>query len=217
VVLAPTAYLLTDDALANLQNYVAAGGTLVLGPFSGVADHNGHVRRGRFPVGLTDVIGASGEQWLPLPDTSEVMITSDLLADGPARVWSEQLRAEGAEVIATFAGWPVDGLPAVLRNAYQQGTAWYLATVPDDDRLGRLITTVIDDAGLRPVLAGLPDRVEAVRRGELLFVINHNIDDVVVTTPGRWRDLLTDTLVDDQLRLPGEDVAVLEPIEGGAE
>ncbi|GAB3913054.1 beta-galactosidase [Microlunatus endophyticus] len=217
VVLAPTAYLLTDDATANLQNFVAAGGTLVLGPFSGVADSNGHVRRGRFPVDLTDVIGASGEQWLPLPDAHEVVVTSELLGDGPVRVWSEQLRAEGAEIIATFAGWPVDGLPAVVRNDYQQGTAWYLATLPEDAWLAQLITAVLDEAGVRPVLAELPDQVEAVRRGELVFVINHKVEDVVVTVPGRWRDLLTDTLVGDQLELPGEDVAVLRPIDGGEE
>ncbi|MBO0812329.1 MAG: beta-galactosidase [Microlunatus sp.] len=212
VVLAPSAYLLTDDALAGLHSYVGAGGTLVLGPFSGVTDHNGHVRRGRFPVGLTDLIGASGEQWLPLPDGEQVLISSELLGDGPVEVWSEQLRAEGAEVIATFAGGPVAGGPAVLRNAYQQGTAWYLATVLGEARLGALLNRVITAAGVEPALPALPERVEAVRRGDLLFVINHNAEAVAVATPGDWRDLLTDAVVRDQLQLPGEQVAVLRPL-----
>lgn len=210
-VLAPSAYLLTDAGLDNLRNYVTAGGTLLFGPFSGVADHNGHVRRGRFPVGLTDVIGASGEEWLPLPDGDRVLIDSELLGAGPVRVWAERLRAEGAEVIATFDGGPVDGLPAVLRNSYQQGTAWYLATLPSDDQLARLITSVITGAGADPVLPALPDRTEAVRRGDLLFVINHNTDEVTVEIPGSWRELLTDRPIHDQLRVAAEDVAVLKP------
>lgn len=216
VVLAPSAYLLSDEALNNLRSYVAAGGTLVLGPFAGVADQNGHVRRGRFPVGLADVIGASGEQWLPLPDSVPVMLNSELLGDGPVRVWSEQLRAEGAEVLATFVGGPVDGLPALLRNPYQQGTAWYLATVPADDQLAKLIGMVTAAAGVEPVLGELPDQIEVIRRGDLLFVINHHPDPKAAATtipvPGRWRDLLTDTAVSGELRLSGEDVAVLKPL-----
>ncbi len=208
-VLAPTAFLLEDSARENLRGYVAAGGSLLLGPFSGVADVNGHVRRGRFPVGLTELVGASGEQWLPIGDGDQVTISSALLGAGPVRDWSEQLRPEGAEVIGHFVGGPADGLPALLRNDYQHGTAWYLATVPDHQRLASLIRTVLDQAGVRPVLEALPDRVEAVRRGDLLFLVNHGAEPVTVPVPGDHRDLLTDTVVTDEIDLRGEDVAVL--------
>lgn len=210
-VLAPSAYLLDEPGTDNLRSYVAGGGRLLLGPFSAIADRNGHVRRGRFPVGLTDVIGASGEEWLPLPDGDQVGLSSELLGDGPVSTWSEQLRSEGAEVIATFNGGPADGLPAVLRNSYRDGTAWYLATVPDHDRLKKLIMTVTAEAGVAPVLEDLPSHVEAVRRGHLLFVINHNTAPVDVRIAGSWQDLLRDRPVDGQLRLAAEDAAILQP------
>ena len=212
-VLAPSAYLLTDAALDNLRGYVAGGGTLVFGPFSGISDRQGHVRRGRFPVGLSDVFGLSGEQWLPLPDQEQVIISSELLGDGPASLWSEQLRAEGAEVIAGFVGGPVDGQPAILHNRYQQGHSWYVGTLPDDDQLGKLIMTVLERAGANPVLDQLPDGVEAVRRGEALFLLNHNRAGITVDLPGRWRDLLTGDEVAGRVGLGAEDAKVLLPLE----
>ncbi|SDT23419.1 beta-galactosidase [Microlunatus soli] len=211
VVLAPSAYLLDDAAQANLRGYVADGGALVLGPFAGVADRNGHVRRGRFPVGLTDLIGASGEQWLPLPDADELRIESDLLGNGPVTIWAEQLRAEGAEVIASFSGGPVDGLPAVLRHRSGSGTAWYVGTVPAPEQLARLLGAVLAERDVRPVLPDLPSGIEAVRRGRLLFVINHASTTTSVPAPGSWRDLLTGRTVTDRLDLDGEDVVILDP------
>ncbi|OCI29951.1 beta-galactosidase [Oerskovia enterophila] len=68
VVLAPQLYLLAERAAEELRAHVARGGTLVLGPFGGVADESAHVRTGRFPALLRDVVGLSGEEWVPLPD-----------------------------------------------------------------------------------------------------------------------------------------------------
>ncbi|QDP96140.1 beta-galactosidase [Microlunatus elymi] len=211
LVLAPSAYLLTDAAQANLRGYVASGGSLVLGPFSGVADVNGHVRRGRFPVGLSDVLGLSGEQWLPLADRDEVAVTSDLLGEGAVRLWSEQLRADGAEVVATFTGGPVDGRPAILHNPYRQGHSWYVGTVPSADQLRNLIMLVAERAGVRPALEAIPDGVEVVRRGDALFLFNHTLTTITVGLPGQWRDLLTDGRLTGSVDLGPEDAKVLLP------
>lgn len=214
-VLAPSAYLLTDEATANLRDYVAGGGTLLLGPFSGVVDERGHVRRGRFPVGLTDVFGLSGEQWLPIADGDPVMITSAGVGDGPVRIWSEQLRAEGAEVVARFSGGPADGSPALLRHRHRQGEAWYLAGVPDHDQLARIVAAVLADAGARPTLPDLPvlpEGVEVVRRGELLFVLNHGRRPVALPLAGRWTDVLTEQPYRDRVELTAEGAVVLRQV-----
>ena len=62
---------------------------------------------------------------------------------------------------------------------------------------------------MRPVLDGLPDGVEAVRRGELLFLLNHGRDRSTVDVPGTHRDLLTETSVTDRFTLGRYGVAVL--------
>jgi beta-galactosidase len=61
------------------------------------------------------------------------------------------------------------------------------------------------------VLDGLPAHVEAVRRGELLFVLNHGREPVTVEVPGTHHDLLTGKAVTDRITLGRYDVAVLRP------
>jgi beta-galactosidase len=59
------------------------------------------------------------------------------------------------------------------------------------------------------VLDGLPEGVEAVRRGDLLFVLNHGSDRVTVTVPGHHLDLLTGALTRGTLTLGRYGVAAL--------
>jgi beta-galactosidase len=89
-------------------------------------------------------------------------------------MWAEWAEARGADTVAHIRGGPLDGRPAVLRNAYGAGTAWYVSTLPEPAALRRLLARVCADAGVRPVATGLPPGVEAVRRGDRLFLLDHD-------------------------------------------
>ncbi|WP_443031727.1 beta-galactosidase [Streptomyces sp. CA-210063] len=65
--------------------------------------------------------------------------------------------------------------------------------------------------GGRPVLGGLPERVEAVRRGEALFVLHHGREPVTVEVPGTHHDLRTGTAVTDRVTPGRYGVAVPRP------
>jgi beta-galactosidase len=93
----------------------------------------------------------------------------------------------------------------------RRGRAWYLSTLPEPEALRGLLARIAAEAGARPVLDGLPADVEAVRRGELLFLLHHGREPVTVTVPGTHRDLLTGETVTDRLTLGRYGVAVLEP------
>jgi beta-galactosidase len=83
-------------------------------------------------------------------------------------------------VVATFAGGPLSGIPAVLRNSYGAGTAWYVATLPEPAALARILSAACDRAGAEPVLAGLAPRIEAIRRGDKIFLLNHDDESVEI-------------------------------------
>jgi beta-galactosidase len=109
---------------------------------------------------------------------------------------------------AAYKGGELDGLPAVLRK----GRAWYVSTLPEPLALRDLLAGVASGAGVRPVLDGLPAQVEAVRRGELLFVLNHGREMVTVEVPGtHHRDLITGQQVAGSVELERYGVAVLSP------
>lgn len=61
------------------------------------------------------------------------------------------------------------------------------------------------------MLDGLPDGVEAVRRGDLLFLLNHGREPVTVDLPGTHHDLLTQTTATDRITLGRYGAAVLKP------
>ncbi|MFI2435055.1 beta-galactosidase [Streptomyces sp. NPDC018693] len=205
MVVVPQLYALTDAAIDNLLAYVDQGGTLVSGFLTGVADQDDRVRPGGMDARLRGLFGIRTlHEWWPL-ETGQTAACDGF--DGT--LWSEEIEADPdtAEETIPYKGGELDGLPAVLRR----GRAWYLSTLPEPAALRALLGRIAADAGARPVLDGLPAGVEAVRRGELLFLLNHNREPVTVDVPGAHRDLLTDTSVTDRLTLGRYGVAVLRP------
>ncbi len=209
LVVVPLLHLVSDADAANLARVAARGGVLLVGPFSGIADEDQRIRQGRFPVPWAGTLGVSGEEHRPLPDDG-VLVASERYGTFTATVWSEQLRADGAHVLATYGGAGLTGQPAVLRH----GTAWYVSTVPPADVLAEIVADCLAAAGVAPPLESVPDDVEVARRGELLFVLNHGSAEVGLTWTGT--DLLTDRDVDGVLQLPPGGAAVLVARGSGA-
>ncbi|MGI5238382.1 beta-galactosidase [Dactylosporangium sp. CA-139066] len=171
LVLVPNLYQVAPDAAANLAAYVAGGGTLVMGPFSGVADPAERIYTGGWPGPLREVFGVRVEEHWPV--LTPLDVASAALGDFTASMWGEWAEASGADVVAAYRGGPLDGRPAILRHRYGGGTAWYVTTLPEPDALARLLARVCADAGVEPVVAGLPPGVEAVRRGDRVFLLDH--------------------------------------------
>jgi beta-galactosidase len=183
VVIVPVQYLLDDAGAHALDGFVSGGGTVVVTYFSGIVDECDRVRLGGYPGALRELLGVRIEEFYPLAQGDSVS-----LSDGSTgRIWSELGRADAAEVLATYADGPTAGSPAITRR----GNAYYVGTVLDD--VGALLDQVLAAAAVQPVVADLPDGVEAVRRvganARYLFLMNHTSDEVTVTVEGT--DLLT--------------------------
>ncbi|MFF3415556.1 beta-galactosidase [Streptomyces sp. NPDC002698] len=204
MVVVPQLYLLTDTAIENLLAHARAGGTLVCGFLTGVADEDDRVRPGGMDERLRDLFGIRTlHEWWPLDAGEKVACDSF-----SGTLWSEEIEPDGtAAVEARYRGGELDGLPAVL----SKGTARYLSTLPEPAALRALLAAAADSAGVRPPLGRLPDGVEAVRRGDLLFLLNHRRDPVTVEVPGSHRDLLGGAAVRDSVRLERHGAAVLAP------
>jgi beta-galactosidase len=99
-------------------------------------------------------------------------------------LWSEDISTEGAEVLGRFTDGGLAGRPALTRHAFGGGAAWYLGTRLSEAGMRQVMDRVVGDSGAVPVVAGLPDGVQAVRRGERIFLLNHNADRVVVEFGG---------------------------------
>jgi beta-galactosidase len=176
LVVAPSLYLVSDQAAANLTAYVEGGGNLVMSFFSGIVDPSDHIRLGGYPQPFVKVLGVQVLDWLPLGDGDQLQVR---FSDGSivsGDVWSELIENQGAEVLATFMTPVLSGRPAVTLNRFGSGTAQYVATQLDRSALARLLKSAWTRAGVKPVTE-VPTGVEAVRRtvsdGSLLFLLNH--------------------------------------------
>jgi beta-galactosidase len=231
VVLVPSLYLTTPQAAANLSEYVAGGGTLVVSYFSGIVDASDTVHPGSYPGPLGGLLGVTVEEFLPLHAGEQVRLrgagaggpgladgsadgSADDWADDSADAWAEMVHLAGAETILSYADGPAAGAPAVTRRSFGSGQAWYISTRPAEDLLGRVLTAACADAGLAVSPGG---GVEVVlRRGEdhtFVTVINHQ--DRTAELPVTGVDLLTGARHDTRLELPGGEVRVLRQDSGG--
>jgi len=184
LVLAPSVYLVSDEAAANLSAYVEAGGTLVMSFFSGIVDPFEHIRLGGYPEPFRRLLGLEVVDWFPLADDEKVKIKFADGAQSHGDVWSELITPAGAEVLAQFSGSTLDGRPAVTSHRFGEGRAIYIATQPERAAMARILGAAIAEAGVKPVLEA-PPGVSAVRRSgprsSLLFLLNHR--DVQVEVP----------------------------------
>ncbi|MCD4557294.1 beta-galactosidase [Schaalia sp. lx-100] len=120
-------------------------------------------------------------------------------------MWAEEImpyrgdawqKTTDIDIIAVFdgrgGGADLSGMPAITRHLCGQGAAWYIAC--DVDALSRyaIATLVCAYARVRPVMADLPDGVEAQRRGPYLFLLNHSDKSVEL------RGIIGTDLVDQQ-------------------
>jgi beta-galactosidase len=206
----PHLYLLTDEALDNLTSSVRGGSTLVCGFFTGVADEDDRVREGGVDQRLRDLLGlATVHEWWPLDKGESLDVEGGLLGAFTATLWSEEFDLATAEPVAVIKDGELDGRPAITRNAYGEGTAWYVSTLPEPAALRALFAHAADEAGVRPPLPGLPAGVEAVRRGDLLFLLNHGRTPAVIPLPSPRTDLLTGRTHEAEVRLDRHGAAVL--------
>ena len=185
LVIVPSLFAASADALANLATYAESGGNLIVTYQSGITDDRAHITAGGYLGGLQATLGVWIEEFAPLagpagePTPSGVLLG---LPSGPAdaTVWAEYLHAPDAEVIATFGTGALNGWPAITRRTSGDGAAWYVGTQLSGSGLGDLLDRVLAKTGVVGVLATPVDGVEAVRRDGRLFLINHSDAPVVV-------------------------------------
>ena len=122
------------------------------------------------------------------------------------------MRLAGAEPLTSYTAGPLTGVPAVTRNSYGTGTAWYVATHPDATTLAALLDRIRGEAGVSPVRSTPADVEAVVRSGaeaDYLFLINHGDSDAEVpVTPGAV-ELLTGKAAGETVTVSAGGVAVV--------
>jgi beta-galactosidase len=201
----PGLYLVRESESAVLADYVRKGGTAVVTYFSGIVDENEKVLTGGYPGAFRSLLGIRSEEFYPLPPGQTLALDNG----STASLWTEAMRLEGAEAMATYTQGHLAGTAAVTRNRYGAGNAWYLGTVLDPASVREVVTEAAGEAGISVLAspAGLEVVVRSGADNSYAFLINHSEEDHKFAAHGR--ELIMGEDVSDAVVIPAGAVRVV--------
>jgi beta-galactosidase len=214
LVIAPNLYLVNERSVANINHYVENGGVLVMSFFSGIVDENEHIRLGGYPAPFREMLGLVVEEYVPYSETQSNTFCTTEGQQFQASFWGEVIHLKTAESLGTFEQDYYAGSPAITRNPFGKGTAFYVGTTPEPNGMIWLLEQACRTAGVKPVASNVPADVELLQRtngnASWLFILNHSTDKVTVPLEQSGRDLLTGVEVSGTLELEATGVAIIE-------
>lgn len=215
VVIAPMLYMLKPGVGERLSEFVRKGGTLVTTYFSGIADEHDLAFEG-YPGPLRQVLGIWNEEIDALyPEQSNQIVMRDGSGTYRCGRLCALIHSEGAQVLATYGHDFYAGSPVLTRNQFGAGTAYYLASEPEERFLDDLYGRILTEMQVEPVLttpAGVEATIRLTEKGPVLFLLNHTAAAAEIHLPPQqqYRDLLRDEVVEGQIVLRAYDVALLQ-------
>jgi beta-galactosidase len=214
LIIAPNLYLVNGRAVENINRYVENGGNLVMSFFSGIVDEHEQIRLGGYPAPFQDLLGLIVEEYAPYSETqSNTVCTSDN-KQFECSLWSDIIHLKNAQALATFEQDYYAGSPAIARNQFGKGTAFYVGTLPDQSGMDWLMDQACNSAGIKPVALNSVAGVELIRRANgtetWLFALNHSNEEVKIPLDQPGYELLSSTKLDRTLCLGPMDVAIIQ-------
>ena len=229
VVILPPVMMADEEFGTRLRAFIAAGGTVISYPQLFLRDQNDNYLPACAPVGLTDLFGmrveggmylrsfVAADEALWIPDRHSNDLTPGVSLNlqgeqilGHMSGWMEDIELEGGTQLGHFTDADFTGCPALVEMRHNAGRTLYFAGFPDDALFRPVLAQALDAAGVSREL-DTPEYVEAVRRGDYLFLINHRADPV--TIPIHADEVLVGDYLDGAAHLQGYDVCLLRSVK----
>ncbi|MGN0514618.1 MAG: beta-galactosidase [Lachnospiraceae bacterium] len=192
IVIAPLLYMTKQGFSERIKAFVESGGTFITTYFSGIVDEHDLVISGGYPGEWKELLGIWVEENDALPEGEY----NTFLYDGEkyhAEMLCDLLHLEGAESLGCYERDFYQGMPAVTKNKYGRGNAYYVGTRSSSDFYTRFLRDVLMETKVKPTLktpSGVEAAVRENEKGETLFLMNHNKGHVKVSLDKEYTDLL---------------------------
>ena len=219
VVIAPCMHVCPPELAERLKAFVQNGGTLILGPRSGVKDRENAIFDELLPGPLRQLAGCHVEEY----DAFSTVLGLELKVKDAA---GEEFRVSGiADVLAPETGkaflWYVNhyfaGKPAAVRNIFGKGQCIYVGSVLDDTAAMALLRETAREKAIRH-RTDLHESIEMVRRVKqgqsYAFYLNHNVEGMTVNIERPGVDLISGAHMSGNYFLPGFGVAIVKEVAG---
>ncbi|MEH0547664.1 beta-galactosidase [Streptomyces sp. B21-105] len=214
VVLAPVLHLVEADLAPRLEEVARRGGTVLATFLTARGDVHDRAFFTDVPGPLAPLLGIRVDEWDARPEDVENPVRFTAFT-AQARLVFEIVRLRGAEAVARYETDFYAGTPAVTRNGFGAGHAWYVATALDQPGVDHVVRSVLARHDLIGPYAGHRS-VETAHRvtpdgARLVFLLNHGAEPIRLTAHAAATDLLTGKRHDQgaEIVLDSRGVAVL--------
>ncbi|MFC0331438.1 beta-galactosidase [Paenibacillus sepulcri] len=214
VLIAPLMFLSNPGLSCKLREYAAAGGHLVLDIRAGVKDWDNAVHAATLPGDYAELAGVKIEDYDCLRQFGQgIRWIGNGEVTESANLWCDIITLDGAETLAEYTEEFYANTPAITRNSYGGGFAYYVGTQLGPLTMETLVAELVRASGIRGIAESV-DGVEITRRkgeaGEYLFVLNHNASAAEIEIPAGWQALVCGAgqLQDGALKLPAYGAAL---------
>ncbi len=189
LVAAPMIYLYRSGIDGKLRKFVKDGGQLMVTYWSGIVDEEDNCFLGGAPHGLMDVLGIRSTEIDGLYDGDRNYMAAAPWGGGEKRYECRNLcdlvRLSGAKALLVYEKDFYKGYPALTRNSYGKGTAYYVCADACQDFYDDFFRDVTCEAGIKPLLEGeLPEELLVSSREsqlyEYFFIQNYSPDPVLL-------------------------------------
>ncbi|MFD0695947.1 beta-galactosidase [Paenibacillus sp. GCM10027628] len=202
VLIYPHPAIMSEETSELLKQYVAGGGKLLFGARTGYKDKRGHCRMTPFPGLVAELCGITVEDFTLIVNEESTpnmrWIDGGDEASTPAHLFNDILLPENGDVqtLALFDGDYYAGKPALTRNPYGAGVAYYYGAAFSRDVADALTRRL----GLEPATLGwavLPPEVEVAIRVKqnrrFAFILNYSNKSVRANLLHDMEDMLEGT------------------------
>lgn len=193
VLIAPILYMTKPGYDEKIRRFVEKGGVFVTTFFSGIVDEHDLVITGGYPGRLRDILGI----WVEESDALPHGVQNEFSYQGivyPAKLLCDLSHPEGAEVLSTYEKDFYQGMPAITKNSFGKGEAYYVATRSDRAFYEKFIGTLCKEAGIRPVTEpqkNLEATIRSNENGRYLFLLNHGEEMLSVILEYSGKELIS--------------------------
>ena len=203
LVIAPFLYMLGDGTAEKIEKYIEDGGSFVATYLFGVADRNDMAFYGGLPTGnLRKAFGIWAEESSGIPEGKEGTVQFCGKAYKTQHVL-DVIHSEGAEVLGKYTSDFFSGEPAVTKNTYGKGAAYYTAFRNDEDFTDDFCSELIKSLDIKPD-TGIKASGDVLirKRGDYIFVFNFTEKEQSVCLDKAYTDVLNETELSEEITIP---------------
>ena len=214
LLIAPMLYLIRQDTMEKIKKFVKNGGTLVSSYFSGLVDSNDRVNLGGWPKTLQDIFGIELKELDTLLPGEHYHVSFNQ-KQYETTDYDQIMRANNALVLGHYTDNFYGETPAITRNQYGKGTAYYVGARLSLKFIEDFYDDIIQKLGLGNSFVKSSNPVVSVQtryNGDYVyhFVMNFSEKKQMIEFQRPSFDMLTQREVMTSVQIDKYDVMVLK-------